>query len=151
MLEYHRGLPRASCLLSTCGEWAPPVHELSARTGVIRLQQSVGDRQHPRIIGVYAGVTGPATWNRSQYLAERARELAALEREAVKAERRLFAQTLGGCVVCSAVGVGLVAWSLRMVGVDAPQIVFWTGLLLGNGGMFLLLLRHFARSLGGEF
>src|SRR5258708_29828293 len=107
-------------------------------------------RQHAWWIGVYAGMTSPATWNRTRYLADRARELAALEREAVRAERWLLAQTLLGCVVCSAAGVGLVAWSLHTTGFAVPWIAFWGGMFLGNGGICLLLLRHFARTLGGE-
>ena len=84
-----------------------------------------------------------AAWRSKQPTTEeRASELAALERETVRAERRLLAETLLGCVVCCAAGLFLVSWALHTTDAGWGGIAFWSGLLIGDAGMFWLLLRH---------
>ena len=91
-------------------------------------------------------MTTTAEWRRQQYLEERGRELEALEREAKRDALGLLLQTLGGCAVCSASGLALVTWSMHTRNVYLAPVAFWGGLTLGDGGMLVLLLRHYART-----
>ena len=95
-------------------------------------------------------MTAPAKWSRAAYLEERGRELERHEREARTYTRRLLAQTLGGCALCSALGILLVLWSMHTTG-DIAMVAFWGGLTVGNTGMMALLLRDFRITTAGEF
>ena len=77
---------------------------------------------------------------------ERASELAVLEREIVRAERRLLAETLIGCVACCAMGLFLMGWAVHTTDAGWGGIAFWSGFLIGDVGMFGMLLRHAHRS-----
>jgi hypothetical protein len=88
----------------------------------------------------------PRAWKQpSQTGDERARELAADERDMTRALRRLFLQTVLGCVLCCALGLFLVAWALHTTDPGWGAIAFWSGLLIGDVGMLVLLLRHYRR------
>ncbi|MES2176320.1 MAG: hypothetical protein V4550_00535 [Gemmatimonadota bacterium] len=77
--------------------------------------------------------------------AERAAELLANERETERMARRLLIQTLLGCAICSALGILLVSWAVHTTDAGWAEIAFWGGLLVGDGGMMFLLLRHYRR------
>ena len=76
---------------------------------------------------------------------KRALELAEDERDMNRAIRNLYLQTLLGCVICCSVGLFLVAWALHTTDEGWAAIAFWSGLLIGDAGMFTLLLRHYGR------
>ena len=80
----------------------------------------------------------------------RVRELQQLEREAVRAERRLLIQTLGGSVACSLAGSALMLWSFHSTDGDLAPVAFWGGLAGGYSGISILLLRHALRVSSGE-
>ena len=77
---------------------------------------------------------------------ERAAELEAAEREFVRGERRLLAETLLGCLAFCSTGLLLVGWAVHTTDPTWAGIAFWTGLLIGDLGMMGLLLRHAHRS-----
>lgn len=82
---------------------------------------------------------------------ERAAELARDEAFVTRRARWLLAQTLGGCVLCCVVGLFLVAWAIHTRDPVSGAIAFWSGLLFGDVGMCVLLLRHHARVTGDGF
>ena len=91
--------------------------------------------------------TKTSAWHSKQQTPdERAAELAALDRDVVRAERRLLAETLVGCLACCGVGLFLVSWAVHTSDAGWGGIAFWSGLLIGDAGMFGLLLRHALRS-----
>ena len=81
---------------------------------------------------------------------ERALELARDEEFVRRRGRWLLLQTLG-CVLCCAAGVYLVGWALHARDPGWGAIFSWAGLLLGDVGMCVLLLRHHARTVGDGF
>jgi hypothetical protein len=89
----------------------------------------------------------PHAWRRNQQSDEtRARELLAEECQLARAERRLLAETLLGCVTCCGVGLFLVGWAIHTTDATLGGIAFWSGLLIGDVGMVSLLVRHYHRS-----
>ena len=48
--------------------------------------------------------------------------------------------------MCCAVGLFLIGWALHTTDGTLGAIAFWSGLLLGDLGMFGLLLRHYHKS-----
>lgn len=77
---------------------------------------------------------------------ERRRELAELERDVSHRVRRLYMQTIGGCMFCCALGLLLAGWSMHTNDPGWGAIALWSGLLVGDGGVLVLLIRHFRRS-----
>lgn len=75
----------------------------------------------------------------------RARELEEMEREIVRANRRLVCETLIGCVACCALGLFFIGWAVHTTNAALGGISFWSGLLLGDVGTIALLVRHFRR------
>ena len=69
-----------------------------------------------------------------------------LERALVRAERRLLAETLMGCIACGVAGLFLIGWAVHTTDAGWGGIAFWSGLLIGDVGMVGLLLRHVHRS-----
>lgn len=91
-----------------------------------------------------------ATRHRVATPQERAAQLLSDERAHVRSMRWVMAQTLGGCIICCVLGIALVAWAVHTTDPGWGNIAFWSGLLLGDGGMMFLLLRYAKRATDDE-
>lgn len=88
----------------------------------------------------------PSLWKRTPISdVERAADLAAQDLITARLSRRLRRQTLGGCILCCAAGLVLVGLAVHTTDPGWGAIAFWSGLLIGDAGVFALLLRHYVR------
>lgn len=78
---------------------------------------------------------------------ERAAQLLAMEREAMREERRDAARTLVACALYCVSGVALMSWAVHTTDLRYAGIAFWGGLAFGNGGILLTLAGAYRRSL----
>ncbi len=75
----------------------------------------------------------------------RARELLEQERQFIRAQRRLVAETGLGVIASCAIGLYLVGWAVHTTDARLGEVAFWCGLVVGDIGMVTFLLRHFRR------
>jgi hypothetical protein len=89
----------------------------------------------------------PRPWRRSRQSYEtRASELLEQERQQTRAHHRLLAETVLGILMCCVVGLFLVSWAVHTTDARLGGVSFWSGLLIGDVGMVVLLLRHQQKS-----
>lgn len=77
---------------------------------------------------------------------ERAARLLADERDDARAHRRAVGRTLLACLGWAVVGLGGMAWGMHSADPRRAGAAFWAGLLLGDVGLFVTLVRAYQRS-----
>ena len=83
--------------------------------------------------------------NRRELYEEMGRRNAAAEREAQRHDRMSLAAAGLACLGWCAAGLFLIGWSLHTTDADLGRVAFWSGLLVGNGGIVYTLLGVHAR------
>lgn len=78
--------------------------------------------------------------------AERAAQLAALEKIVRREIRWAYARAVFLCLVSAAIALGAIAWSVHTTDEANGMIAFWSGLLVGNGGIMWTLFATYARA-----
>lgn len=78
--------------------------------------------------------------------AERAANLAALEKTVRREIRWAYARAVFLCIVSAAIALGATAWSVHTTDEASGQIAFWGGLLVGNAGIMWTLFATYARA-----
>jgi hypothetical protein len=82
---------------------------------------------------------------------ERAAELVAQEGEVARALRGVYLRGIGLSFLSCAIGLVFVAFSLRTSDVESGLILFWLGLLIGNGGILATLVFTHQRAVEEEW
>lgn len=77
---------------------------------------------------------------------ERGAQLLAMEAEATREERWDIARTLVACVVYCVAGLALMSWAVHTTDLRVAGAAFWSGLLVGNGGILLTLAVAYLRA-----
>lgn len=78
---------------------------------------------------------------------ERRLELEAQERTLRREMRWVYARAIAGCLLSLAIGLAFIAWAVHAVDEGEAQIAFWTGLLVGNGGILVTLVVTYHRAM----
>lgn len=78
--------------------------------------------------------------------AERAAELAALERIVRSEIRWAYARAVLLCILSAGAALAAIGWSVHTTDQKNGMIAFWGGLLMGNGGILWTLFATYQRA-----
>lgn len=78
---------------------------------------------------------------------ERALELERIEKADIAARRAALLRDVAEYVFWLGAGLLLMGWSFHTIDSRYAELAFWAGMILGDGGMLMVLVRRQARSL----
>jgi hypothetical protein len=78
---------------------------------------------------------------------ERALELLAIERQVRRDMVWVYGRAVLACVLSSAIGLFMIAWSVHSTNQQTAPMFFWGGLLAGNAGILVTLAITWHRAL----